>query len=83
MCPSNIGVLFSARTVVVECQVECFNGCGTAALTMGINSDISECCNTNGGVAFIDLQNEPGGCQTCVDVGSELKHIATAINYRI
>ncbi len=73
ICPNNNWCLILC-TVFVECQVQCFNACG--AYTVAVSTTISECCNTTftGGTAFIDLQYRQGGCQTCVDVGSELKH---------
>lgn len=63
-----------ACVVLVQGQIECFNECGPGAFTLGLRDGpnrLGDCCNSIGGGAFIDLENEGAGCQTCEDIGSE------------
>ena len=57
--------------IASQCQVQCFDQCGSTGVTLSLTDMISTCCN-NGGGGFIDLLNEGSGCQDCVDLASKL-----------
>ena len=63
-------LLSHTHTVTTGQTVECFDVCGAAAVSLGINPSPAACCN-GGGTGFIDLSNEPAGCLECSSLSSK------------
>ncbi len=52
--------------------IECFDTCGSGAISLGLSEGINECCSSTEGSAFIDLKiANIVGCQSCIDIESE------------